>query len=154
MAGPRTTPFVPGVHASTLAMIGNGCGDTARTCTTSLVQPVPNGPQLSRHDLVIPHELRRVWTQSAAALSAGELVRRPPYTSVSHDAVSMTCDRSSPSARILANADESGVWPIACCAAAKDTRSAYRAGPQGRRCIRLILERRGKVLVTPSRMST
>jgi hypothetical protein len=96
IASAETRPSVPGVHARAKAIKGNGCGATTLAVNASLVQPRPNG-NVSSRTLDSPHSVRRPFAQAAAARMFGEFVRRGPCTSVRCQAVSITCERRSPS---------------------------------------------------------
>ena len=92
-AAPVTFPLVLALHARGTAAIWNGCGPTAWNENRSLVQPRPNGPQLSKCGLAKPHPFIVARAQSPAAWVIGEPVSRGPCTSVSQLMRSMTCDR-------------------------------------------------------------
>src|SRR3989338_8787912 len=77
-----TGPLVPGVHAPGYPISGNGRGETTWALKRSLLQPRPNGPHDSSFALTRPHSVSFCVVHSAAALMLGELVSRPPYTSV------------------------------------------------------------------------
>ena len=89
-AGPLTTPSVTPVHGSTFMRIIDGFGSAILAQARSFVHPWPKGPQDSLQTRSIPHSARRPSIQSIAAYIEGELVSRPPLTSVSQLRVSET----------------------------------------------------------------
>src|SRR5688500_2501407 len=94
-------PFVEGDQALGYAITGNTCG--SMTCAEKLFsdQPRPNGPHDSSLAFCIPHLSIVSRVHSLARFILGELVKRPPMTSVRYESVCITSERFSPSSRIL-----------------------------------------------------
>ena len=96
-----TVPVNPVDQALAIPMTGNAVGAVTWREKRSCVQPRPNGPQGSRAALVRPQSAIVLRVHSFARRSPGDPVSRGPMTSVRYSSVSGSCDRVSPSLRIL-----------------------------------------------------